>query len=145
MAALDPHVLAGVGAVVEGHPCVAAAWVFGSVARGEARSSSDLDLAVLIREPACATDEAELRVLSTELERFSPSGCVDIVVLGAQGAVFRQRVLRDGVLVVDRDRAARHAYEALTIMQYLDWKPTHDIAMTSTMAGLRQRLAAGGR
>lgn len=123
---------------------VVAAWVFGSVARGEARPTSDLDVAVLLLEGGADVEEA-LRALSSELERFSPSGRVDIVVLGEQGSVFRHRVLREGALVLDRDPETRQDYEARTIVEYLDWKPTHDIAMATALKGLRRRLGGARR
>lgn len=75
------------------------------------------------------------------LEPFSPSGRVDIVVLGQQGPVFRHRVLREGVLVVDANPTARHAFEGRTIAESLDWKPTHEIAMASALQGLRRRFS----
>ena len=131
-----------IGSILARCDDVAAAWVFGSVARGEAKSTSDLDIAVLLREGGTEVEEA-LRALSGELEPFSPSGRVDIVVLGQQGSVFRHRVLREGALVLDRNPEARHDFEARTIVEYLDWKPTHDIAMASALKGLRRRL--GGR
>ena len=37
--------------VVSDYSEIVAAWIFGSVARGEARDDSDLDLAVLLRDP----------------------------------------------------------------------------------------------
>lgn len=120
---------------------IAAAWVFGSVARGDASSASDLDVAVLLRERPTKADEDSLRALAVDLEAFSPSGRVDIVVLGRQGPVFRHRILREGVLVVDADPARRFDFEGRTIAEYLDWKPTHDIAMASALEGLRRRFA----
>jgi len=125
------------------HPRIAAAWIFGSVARDEADPYSDLDVAVLLKGPAGRDDAMSLYDLSAELERHSPNGRVDIVVLGPQGPVFRHRVLSEGVLVHDADPEARHDFEGRTIVEYLDWKPTHDIAMRSTFEGLRRRFAAG--
>jgi len=132
-----------IGAILSACPRIAAAWVFGSTARGEANRDSDLDVAVLLMGEATPEDRDALRTLAFELERFSPSGDVDIVVLGRQGPVFRHRVLREGKLVVDRSPELRHAFEARTIIEYLDWKPTHEIAMASTFQGLRSRFAKG--
>lgn len=130
-----------IGALIARDHRIAAAWVFGSVARGDATRASDLDVAVLLRESPPRADDASLRALSLDLEAFSPSGRVDMVLLGAQGPVFRHRVLREGVLVVDADPARRQDFEGRTIAEYLDWKPTHEIAMASSLQGLRRRFA----
>jgi uncharacterized protein len=135
--------LAAVGRLLACDPRVSTAWVFGSVARGDANASSDLDVAVLLGGPPTSEDDEALRTVTIDLERFSPSGRVDIVVLGDQGPVFRHRVLREGVLVLDRDPAARRDFETRAIIDYLDWKPTHEIAMAATLAGLRDRFAKG--
>ncbi len=130
-----------IGRAIATYPRIASAWVFGSVARGDAGPQSDLDIAVLLRGSLDSADTRALYTLSAELERFSPSGRVDIVVLGPQGVVFRHRVLSEGVLVLDADPELRLDFEERTIREYLDWKPTHDIAMRSTFAGLRDRFA----
>jgi predicted nucleotidyltransferase len=141
----DEPAFAAIGALVAGMPRVCAAWVFGSVGRGDATEQSDLDVAVLLEGQSSGQDEETLRGVSGQLERFSPSGRVDVIVLGRQGSVFRHRVLREGRLVVDRDPEARRAFETRTIIDYLDWKPTHDIAMASALDGLRDRFAKGMR
>lgn len=130
-----------IGRVIARHSRVAAAWVFGSIARGEARPDSDLDVAILLRGDDTPDDVTALYALAGELEACSPSGRVDLVILGPQGPVFRHRVLAEGVLVHDADTEVRLAFEERTIREYLDWKPTHDIAMRSTFAGLRDRFA----
>ena len=124
------------------HPRIAAAWIFGSVARGDAGPRSDLDVAVLLRGAEEHGDVMSLYSLSADLERHAPSRRVDLVVLGPQGPVFRHRVLSEGLLVYDADPETRFGFEDRTIREYLDWKPTHDIAMRSTFAGLRDRFAA---
>jgi predicted nucleotidyltransferase len=134
--------LDAIGAVLARSEHIGTAWVFGSVARGEVTQASDLDIAVLLR--ATGVDALRgLRSLATDLQPFSPSGAVDIVVLAAQGPVFRHRVLEEGRLVLDRDPAVRIDFEGRTIVEYLDWRPTHDIAMASTFEGLRRRFAGG--
>ena len=131
--------------VIAEHPRIAAAWIFGSVAQGTAGPQSDLDVAVLMRGAEEETDAMSLYALAADLERYSPSGRVDLVVLGPQGSVFRHRVLATGTLVYDADPEARFDFEDRTIREYLDWKPTHDIAMRSTFAGLRDRFDRAGR
>ena len=137
----SPPALDDIRAVLAGAPRVVAAWVFGSVARGDARTDSDLDLSVLLDGAERPDDARALFTLSGQLERFSPSGRVDILVLGPQGSVLRHRVLSEGQLVKDADPHARMELEERTTREYLDWKPTHDIAMRSTFAGLRDRFA----
>jgi uncharacterized protein len=132
-----------VGIAVAQHPEIAAAWIFGSAARGDSGQDSDLDLAVLLKSSTAAASQAWLRELAGALERYSGSGRVDILVLGEQGPVLRHRVLSEGRLVHDADPDARVAFEGRTIAEYLDWKPTHDIAMRTVFAGLRDRFARG--
>ncbi len=67
------------------------------------------------------------------------------MVLGEQGPVLRHRVLSEGQLVHDADREARIAFEGRTIAEYLDWKPTHDIAMRATLGVLRDRFERNAR
>lgn len=119
---------------------VAAAWIFGSVARGDSGDESDLDLAILPQSPLQPEHVDALRSLAVELGPWSPCGRVDVLVLGAQGPVLRHRVIRDGIRVYDGDPETRIAFEGRTIAEYLDWKPTHDIAMRSTLEGIRDRL-----
>lgn len=125
-------------------PCdfVAAAWVFGSVARGEAARESDLDVAVLLTHDGDAT-KGERRALSAailSLERLAPSGRVDVVVLGRAGPVLHHSVVRDGALVVDRVPGRRIDFVTRAIIDYLDWEPTHRAGMEASLRGLSRRL-----
>jgi predicted nucleotidyltransferase len=124
---------------------VAAAWIFGSVARGDAGPDSDLDLAVLLAHDGGPTEQEReaLSRAASALERRSPSGRVDVVVLGAAGPVLHHRVLREGRLVLDRVPQRRVDFAARAITEYLDWEPTHRIGMDAAAAGLQRRLARG--
>jgi predicted nucleotidyltransferase len=101
---------------------VVAAWVFGSVARGEANPGSDVDVAIFTnsRAPQSLADlhldlQADLAAL---LGRE-----VDLVVVDHAPVDLVHRVLRDGVLFIDRDPAARVAFEVATRSRYFDMAP----------------------
>lgn len=143
---IAPNLRRRVEAALSRHPEICAAWVFGSVARGEEGSESDLDLAVLLaRDTDAEAARPALSALSLELEPCSPSGRVDVLVLGTQGPVLVHRILSEGFLVRDVDRERRVQFEGRATVDYLDWKPTHDIAMRSALDGLRDRFARMGR
>lgn len=101
---------------------VMAVYLFGSTARGEAAPHSDVDIAVLLAAaPRRALNGAQL-VLEGDLER-AVRRQVDLIVLNDAPADLRIRILRDGQLLVDRDPAARIAFEVRTRNEAFDLEP----------------------
>ena len=105
---------------------VAAVYLFGSVARGESRPGSDLDVAVLL-EPAPERGTFESLRLDLRAELESGLGRdVDLVVLNHAPPDLAHRVLRDAVLVIEPDPSARVRFEVRARNEYWDLKPYLD-------------------
>jgi predicted nucleotidyltransferase len=101
---------------------VRAAYVFGSVARGEDSAGSDVDVALLLANdprPDLASQHGDL---ASALERRLARR-VDLVILNTAPVDLIHRVLRDGVLVLDRDPAARVRFEVRARNDYFDLLP----------------------
>jgi len=99
-----------------------AAYLFGSVARGTDSSSSDVDVGILLRT-APSGELNELRfALEGDLER-ALGRTTQIVVLNNAPPDLVHRVLRDGRLLLDRDRAARIRFEVRARNEYFDLLP----------------------
>ena len=79
------------------HLTAATVWLYGSAARDSLRPHSDLDLAVLLAQPA---DRAEVLAVSGLLEA-ELGRTVDLVDLDAAGPVLAHQVIRDGRLLRD--------------------------------------------
>jgi predicted nucleotidyltransferase len=108
-----------------GAPEVTAAYLFGSVARGTARATSDVDIGVLLARPPAAT-LADLPLdLESDLERLL-GVATQVVVLNRAPADLIHRVLRDGKLLVDRDPSGRIAFEVRSRNEFFDLKPVLD-------------------
>lgn len=101
---------------------VVCAYLFGSHARDEARPGSDVDVAVLFRQTPPATLEGLGFDLKGELER-ALGQTVDLIVLNRASLDLVHRVLRDGVLVAEHDRAARVRFEVQRRNDYFDLLP----------------------
>lgn len=110
------HALAGTPARV------VAAYLFGSHARGEATGASDVDVAVLLCEPYLATLESGGFDLANALEN-AVGRPVDLVILNGAPVDLVARVLRDGRLLLDRDRSARIHFEVRSRNEYFDLLP----------------------
>jgi predicted nucleotidyltransferase len=111
---------------------VVCAWLFGSEARGEAGARSDVDVAVLYVAPPASRLDAGPLDLEGRLEH-ALGRPVQVVVLNRAPADLVHRVLRDGRLLLERDRAARIRFEVERRNEYFDLAP------------LRARYRAGGR
>lgn len=99
-----------------------AAYLFGSVARGQARAGSDVDVAVLLeRDPPPTLAGLELD-RESDLERIVGRP-VQVVVLNGAPVDLVHRVLRDGHLLLERDRARRIAFEVKARNEYFDLLP----------------------
>ena len=101
---------------------VLAVYLYGSQARGAARPDSDVDVGVLLATPAPARLGGPASEVQASVER-AVKRPVDLVVLNSASADLVHRVLRDGVLLLDRDRAARIRFEVQSRNEYFDLAP----------------------
>lgn len=99
----------------------AAVYLFGSVARGAARPDSDVDIGVLPAHPERFSEEHRLD-LESELEHVLGREA-QVVVLDRVPVDLVHRVLRDGLLVSERDRGARITFEVRARNEYFDLLP----------------------
>lgn len=99
---------------------VAAAYLFGSVARGTAGPRSDVDIGVLYSgQPPAGLQRFELEGEIEEVLRRP----VQVVTLDDASPDLVHRVLRDGILVSERDRFRRVAFEVRSRAEYFDLEP----------------------
>jgi predicted nucleotidyltransferase len=122
-------------------PRIAAAWLFGSAARGELRADSDIDVGVVFLRGVSARErEAVLTDLASRMDSATAPRALDLVALEDQGHVFVHRALRDGKRIVINDEERRVDFESDALVWYLDFKPTWDIAANEQQEGMRRWL-----
>ncbi|MFL6193273.1 MAG: type VII toxin-antitoxin system MntA family adenylyltransferase antitoxin [Thermoanaerobaculia bacterium] len=99
---------------------IAAAYLFGSVARGTARLGSDIDVGVLYSEdPPLSLAGLGLQ---DELERALGLP-IRVVVLNRVAPELAFRILNDNRLLVEWDRGARTNFEVNSRNEYWDFEP----------------------
>jgi len=101
---------------------IIAAYLFGSVARGTASPRSDVDVAVLYAARPPATLEGLPLDLEGRIERLVQRP-VQVIVLNTAPVDLVHRVLRDGVLLLDRDPSARIRFEVRARNEFFDLQP----------------------
>lgn len=103
---------------------IAAAWLFGSVARGAARPDSDVDVGILFREAPPRTLAGVGRLFRLEEELVEATGLpIQLVNLNQAPADLIVRVLRDGELLVERDPLRRIEFEVSSRNEFWDIEP----------------------
>jgi len=101
---------------------LSAAYLFGSVARDEAGPESDIDVAVLFARDPPPTLAGLPVALEAKLAE-SLASKVQVITLNTAPVDLVKRVLRDGILVLDRDRSHRIAFEVRARNAYWDLLP----------------------
>ena len=101
---------------------IAAAYLFGSVARGTARPGSDVDVGILYSEEPPRTLKGLGFDLEGDLEDLLELP-VQVVVLNRAPVDLVMRVLRDGKLLVNRDRSKRVRFEVRARNEFWDLEP----------------------
>src|SRR5947207_2724867 len=102
---------------------VQAAYLFGSFAKKRPRSSSDIDLAVLLH-PSVPEDrylEERLDIMTELSDRLHRE--VDVVILNEAGPVLLHQIYRDGRLLYETDHQAALSFKARAMIEYVDWLP----------------------
>ena len=106
---------ARLAAVLGAWPAVRAAWLFGTVARGEAGPLSDVDVAVL---GAASLDFDARAALASELSTAAGRRC-DLVCVESASPVLGMEIVRAGRRLVARDPGAADAWEDRALVRYL--------------------------
>jgi predicted nucleotidyltransferase len=114
---------------------VIAVYVFGSHARGRAKASSDVDVAVLLEKNP--EFDYRLKVMAELGELLQRP--VDVVSLRQCGLVLQRQVLKYGVLVFEGDSRKRKAFEIISRKKYFDFQPYH----RHYVAKMKERLLKG--
>ena len=110
-------------AIVETAPAdVVAVYLYGSRARGTASSGSDIDLGVLLKGVPPSRLRSTARTIESDIEKAVHIPA-EAVVLNTASPDLIHRVLRDGILLLDRDRAARIRFEIQARNEYFDLAP----------------------
>ncbi len=111
-----------VSSVCSHQPAVAAAYVFGSAAKGRTGKHSDIDVAVLLDETY--SKSFSLLSLMTDLEE-SLKCRTDVIVLNHAGELLKYHVRRDGKLVFERSSRFRKDFEIRGRKSYEDFLYLH--------------------
>lgn len=121
-------------------PSLRLAVVFGSFARGEPRSGSDLDLAVLL-----APDGAESLwdVQVTASSTVPPS--VDLVDLRRAPPLLRFEIARDGVVLVENREGEWRRFRERAMLDWWDWAPYARMFHRLAARRLREESVHGSR
>lgn len=80
---------------------MAAVWIFGSVARGEERATSDVDLAVLCKPDLALERTAVMDQVGRLLDRD-----VDVIDLGSAPPTLAWEIVTTGRIILERDELA---------------------------------------
>ncbi len=123
-------------------PEVLEAYLFGSQARGDAHTGSDVDVAVFIDRDragaapfgypaelatvlaaALGADADQEKRVRKSMEERADAARVDVVVLNEAPPLLYRRVLRDGIRLLARDLRATTVRESQAISRYCDYVP----------------------
>ena len=129
-------------------PSVRLAYLFGSWARGAARSDSDVDVAVLVDDGCVATPTAVKETIWRLVPAMAGdirSDRIDLVLLNEAPALLRHRVIRDGVLLTARNDAERARFVRRTIREYQDIEPRLREFTRSRIRRLKEERDGDGR
>lgn len=136
----NAEVIDAVRDVLAAEPHVRWAYLFGSVARG--KTWRDVDVALM---PASTMPDGAVTwgQITARLEAATGAG-VDLVDLGRAELPLVGPMLVDRIVVLDRDRDARIAFEAETTSRWLDFKPSYEEAQRIRRLAMQERLRGAG-
>jgi len=105
-------------------PTVLFAYLFGSQANGTAGVRSDWDVAVYIPEHLLEINPVWQKFrLEDALAQALGTDAVEVVILNRiDDAVLAFEIINSGIMVVEKDRKERMAFEGRALGRYQDWQ-----------------------
>ena len=107
-------------------PDIAFAYLFGSLAQGNRKPLSDVDIAIYLSEENEIPGK-KLEILGQLMDLLETEE-VDLVILNTAHLPLKMKILETRKVLVDNLSFARHCYESLTMREYFDFA-TKEIAI----------------
>ena len=115
---MDKKQLSKLRSYFAGFPSVSAVYLFGSQARKEAKTQSDIDIAVLFAEKT--TEKYNARIQFTEDLRKLLGKNIDICDIQQGDIPFAYRILSESVILYVGDDQRRISFEVQLLRNYFD-------------------------
>ena len=109
-----------------------AAFIFGSYAKGKEKPSSDLDVALLLRNME-TIDFSPLHFATCLEKQLGVQ--VDVVILNSAGEALKFQIRRDGKLIFERSRRKRKLFEIKSRKHYEDFLYIHNKYVNKVLYG----------
>ncbi len=102
------------------------AYLYGSMARQSPLPTSDVDIALVLNEvPANGKELLSLEfTIQAALEDACDLSNLDVRTINNAPLMVRGEIVQAGILLYERNRATRIAFEVLTRELYFDYRPT---------------------
>ena len=122
--------LGTISIVLNKYEGIAAAYLFGSQASGNATSQSDIDIAVLF-SPETSHQAATLRFkLYADLSKALQRNDIDLVILNtSRNTMLQEDIVRNGRIIIDRDAEYRFDYEWRALHEGIDFRQQRMMVM----------------
>lgn len=136
---------AGAAIVLAKYP-VDIAYLYGSVARRRPLPSSDVDIALVLTESPAPYAQLKLELdIQAALEDACGLSGLDVRAINHAPLTARGRIVQEGVLLYERDKDRRVAFEALTRRKYFDYRPTAERMQRAFLDHVRRKGLSGGQ
>jgi predicted nucleotidyltransferase len=100
-------------------PAVVFAYLFGSLAKGKSTPSSDVDIAVYLKQ---GIDVAETKIeIIIRLSDILQTDDIDLIILNSANLPLINNIIKYHKLIVDNKPFERHRFESLSMRKYLDF------------------------
>lgn len=142
---LELHgLLALLRSLLSGERGIAAAYLFGSAARGETRARSELDVGLLFREGWDVRDRHLIAAdVAGRVVRSRAGLPVDVWDLEDLALVIQGRVMAEGRLLTSNDDVRRVRFEVAVRQRYFDFLPFHRADVREGLRALRRKHSGG--
>lgn len=102
------------------------AYLFGSVVRGDAIKSSDIDVAVSVdKNKTKDFFEEKLKLTNILSEKLEQN--IDVVILNNASLLMKFSVQNEGELIIEKDHSKRVDFELKAINEYFDFQPYREM------------------
>lgn len=108
--------------ILSANPLVIFSYIFGSRVKGYANGKSDWDIAVYLVRPSEEVSVWPAFELEAELSRALKENIQVTVLNDIDFPVFGFEIIKDGILIIDKNSSLRMEFENRILRQYHDWQ-----------------------